>query len=75
MEQADEHNEEQKFKLNHVKKTNIITQTPWPLHIRWEKKFEGRNIHILTKLTEKLEKAVGNICRLWNSGSQVIQGY
>jgi hypothetical protein len=70
---ADKRDEEHEFNLNHVKKTNIVTKTPWLLRTRWEKKFEGRNMAILTKLTEKPEKSEGQICRLWSGGSRVIQ--
>ena len=71
LEQADKYNEKHKFKLNHINKT-IVTKTPW-LHTRRKKKFKGRNLHVLMKMTEKLEKPEGNICRLENIGLQVIQ--
>jgi hypothetical protein len=72
LKQADKRDEEYRFNLNHVKKTNIVTKSPWLSRTRWEKKFMGRDMEVLFKLTEKPEEREGQICRVWKSTSRVI---
>jgi len=72
LREVDEQDEEYNHTLNHVTRSHIVTKSPWLLRTDWEKKFEGKDMKTLIKLTEIPDKNEGEILRLWESGSRFI---
>ena len=73
LEEADRLDEEYNLTLNQIKETNIVTKTPWLNRTGWEKKFKGKDMEVLAKLTEKPKVNEVQMSRLWQSTSRVIK--
>jgi len=73
LEEAKCRDEEYRLTLNHVQESHIVTRSPWLLRTDWEKKFKGKDMEILIKLTEKPEENEGEVFRVWQSGLRVIE--
>ena len=73
LEEANRRDEEYQLSLNHVQESHIVTKSPWLLRTDWEKKFKGKDMKILTKLTEKPKESEGEVFRVWQSGLRVIE--
>ena len=53
LEEANRRDKEYDLTLNHVMESHIVTKSPWLLRTGWEKKFKGKDMRVLNKLTEK----------------------
>ncbi len=75
LEEANQRDKEYSLTLNHVMESHIVTKSPWLLRTGWEKKFKGKDMRVLNKLTEKPEESEGGVFRVWQSGLRMIQKY
>ena len=73
LEEANQRDKEYSLTLNHVIESHIVTKSPWLLRTGWEKKFKGKDMRVLNKLTEKPEESEGGVFRVWQSGLRMIQ--
>ena len=73
LEEANRREEEYCLTLNTVMESHIVTKSPWLLRTGWEKKFKGKDMKVLIKLTEKPEENEGEVFRVWQSGLRVIE--
>ena len=73
LEEANQRDKEYSLTLNHVMESHIVTKSPWLLRTGWEKKFKGKDMTVLNKLTEKPEESEGGVFRVWQSGLRMIQ--
>src|SRR5437667_12017332 len=67
-EEANQRDKEYSLTLNHVMESHIVTKSPWLLRTGWEKKFKGKDMRVLIKLTEKREVSEGGVFRGWKCG-------
>lgn len=72
LEEADRLDQEHCLTLSKVMDTHIVTKTPWLIRTGWERKFRGKDMKVLHKLTEKPDVKDHEVMRIWQSGSRLI---